>query len=63
MQTLIADKNLHRNMPLSLACGYAVRENFNESMEQVFNRSDEMMYDVKYRMKKEFPVRIGFLVM
>lgn len=56
LQTLIADKNLHRNMPLSLACGYAVRENFNESMEQVFNRSDEMMYDVKYRMKKEFPV-------
>lgn len=63
LQTLIADKNLHRNMPLSLACGYAVRENLNESMEQVFNRSDEMMYDVKYRMKKEFPVRIGFLVM
>ncbi len=56
LQTLIADKNLHRNMPLSLACGYAVRENLNESMEQVFNRSDEMMYDVKYRMKKEFPV-------
>lgn len=56
LQTLIADKNLYRNMPLSLACGYAVRENLNESMEQVFNRSDEMMYDVKYRMKKEFPV-------
>ena len=43
-------------MPLSIACGYAVRESSEESMEHLFNRSDEMMYDVKYRMKKEFPV-------
>ena len=25
-------------------------------MEQLFNRSDEMMYNVKYRMKQQFPV-------
>ena len=25
-------------------------------MEQLFNRSDEMMYDVKHQMKKAFPV-------
>lgn len=55
MERLVEDKNTHRAMPLSVACGYALREN-NESMEHLFNRSDEMMYDVKYRMKKEFPV-------
>lgn len=43
-------------MPISVACGYGVREKQGESMEQLFNRSDEMMYDVKYRMKREFPV-------
>ena len=56
MEALIAEKNTHRVMPLSIACGYAVRESKDESMEHLFNRSDEMMYDVKYRMKKEFPV-------
>lgn len=56
LQQLVAEVNKQRVMPLSIACGYAVRENSAESMEQLFNRSDEMMYDVKYRMKKEFPV-------
>ncbi len=56
LQFLVASKNEQRVMPLSLACGYAVREGGEESMEQLFNRSDEMMYDVKYRMKQEFPV-------
>lgn len=56
LEQLIAEKNVHRVMPLSIACGYAVRESVDESMEQLFNRADEMMYDVKYRMKKEFPV-------
>lgn len=56
MERLIAKKNELRKMPLSIACGYAVRENAKESMEQLFNRGDEMMYDAKYRMKQEFPV-------
>lgn len=51
----IEEKNHHRIMPLSIACGYALRED-KESMEHLFNRADEMMYDVKFRMKKEFPV-------
>lgn len=56
LQELTAEKNKSRKMPLTIACGYAVRENVQETMEQVFNRADEMMYDVKFRMKKEFPV-------
>ncbi len=56
MEKLVDEKNVNRVMPMSIACGYAVRESLSESMEQLFNRSDEMMYDVKYRMKKEFPV-------
>lgn len=56
MEELVDEKNTQRVMPLSIACGYAVRESSEESMEHLFNRGDEMMYDVKYRMKKEFPV-------
>ncbi len=56
LDELIAEKNEGRKMSLSIACGYAIRENAQEPMEQVFNRADEMMYDVKFRMKKEFPV-------
>lgn len=56
LQELTAEKNKGRKVSLTIACGYAIRENAQESMEQVFNRADEMMYDVKFRMKKEFPV-------
>lgn len=49
-------KSEHRIMPLSVACGYAMRESIDESMEQLFNRSDECMYEVKYTMKNEFPI-------
>ena len=56
LQELTAERNKSRKMPLTIACGYAIRENAQETMEQVFNRADEMMYDVKFRMKKEFPV-------
>ena len=56
VQQLVAQKNEHRAMTMSIACGYAVRHDLGESMEQLFNRSDEMMYDTKYRMKHEFPV-------
>lgn len=56
LEGLITEKNKQRVMPLSIACGYAIRENMDESLEQLFNKGDEMMYDVKYRMKKEFPV-------
>lgn len=56
MEKLVQSKNSDRVMQMSIACGYAVREELDESMEHLFNRGDEMMYDVKYRMKKEFPV-------
>ncbi len=56
MEELIAQKNKTRIMQLSIAVGYSIRENEQESMEQLFNRSDEMMYDVKHQMKKAFPV-------
>ena len=56
LQELTAERNKSRKMPLTIACGYAIRENAQETMGQVFNRADEMMYDVKFRMKKEFPV-------
>ncbi len=56
LQQILEEKNRSRKMPLSIACGYAIRENAEETMEQVFNRADEMMYDVKFRMKNEFPV-------
>ena len=56
VKCLIEEKNAERAMPLSIACGYAIRDNEEETMEQLFNRSDEMMYDVKYRMKQQFPV-------
>lgn len=56
VQQLVAQKNEQRVMAMSIACGYAIRRDRSESMEQLFNRSDEMMYDTKYRMKHEFPV-------
>ena len=56
VKCLIEEKNAERAMPLSIACGYAIRDNEKETMEQLFNRSDEMMYNVKYRMKQQFPV-------
>lgn len=56
MNVLVSDKNRERIMPLSIAMGYAIREGIGENIEHLFNRSDERMYDMKYRMKKEFPV-------
>lgn len=51
-EELIDTKNQNRTLPLSVAFGYAVRESMAESMEELFKRSDEMMYDRKNRMKK-----------
>lgn len=56
MNINIEQKNSHRNMPLSIAVGYAIREDESENIEHLFNRGDERMYEMKYRMKKEFPV-------
>lgn len=49
----VAEKNKSRQMPLSIAFGYAMREGMTESMEELFNRSDEMMYQIKSQMKKQ----------
>ena len=56
MQMLLDQKNKTRNMMLSVACGYAVRKDESQNMEQIFNYADELMYEKKYIMKKEFPV-------
>lgn len=56
VQKLIEAKNKARVVPLSVSFGYAAREGLQESAEALFNRADAMMYDVKYRMKNEFPV-------
>ncbi len=56
VKSFIEEKNQNRELPLSVAFGYAMREGLTESVEELFNRSDEMMYDTKYRMKKEFSV-------
>lgn len=52
----ITAKNCDRKMPLSIAYGYSFRENRHEKIEHLINRSDERMYEMKYRMKKQFPV-------
>lgn len=63
LEELISKKNKTRVMNMSIAVGYAIRDGMEESMEHLFNRGDEMMYDVKKRMKNAFPVyleeRIG----
>ncbi len=53
VSNLVEQKNQSRKTPLSIAFGYAIREEAAESMEDLFKRSDAMMYHVKYRMKKE----------
>lgn len=50
----LKEKNQTRELPLSIAFGYALREGVEESMEALFNRSDEMMYHTKYQMKQVF---------
>lgn len=52
----IEEKNQQRMMPLSIAFGYGLRNGMEESVEALFNRSDEMMYDAKRKMKNEFPI-------
>lgn len=53
---LIEEANQNRKMPLSIAFGYAVRMGIAESMEELFNRGDEMMYHVKNQMKKDLRI-------
>lgn len=48
-------KNLTRQSPLSIAYGYGILED-GEDIEHLLSRCDEKMYEMKYRMKEEFPV-------
>lgn len=57
VKNFIEEKNRNRELPLSVAFGYAMREGISESVEELFNRGDEMMYDTKYRMKKDINKR------
>lgn len=49
-------ENRKREIPLSVAFGYAMLESAKESVKALFDRSAEMMHDVKSRMKSEFSV-------
>lgn len=51
----IREVNEGRKTPLSIAYGYNLREK-GEELDHLVNRSDERMYEMKYRMKQEFPV-------
>lgn len=55
LTVFIEDMNNDRVLDLSIAYGYAIRRD-GESIEQVVNRSDGLMYEMKYRMKMESPV-------
>lgn len=59
LQIRIEEKNKRAELPFSIALGYAVRESEYESMEQLFNRGDSMMYDMKYQMKRNEEGDIG----
>lgn len=45
----VEEKNQKRTMPLSVAIGYAVRENPEEDLELTINRADKWMYEMKSR--------------
>lgn len=49
-------QNREREIPLSVAFGYAIQESAEERVKELFNRSAEMMHDVKCRMKNGFSV-------
>ena len=52
---LVEEINVGRKTGLSIAYGYQSRES-GESLGHLVNRSDEAMYEMKYRMKQQFPV-------
>ncbi|MDE6023858.1 MAG: GGDEF domain-containing protein [Lachnospiraceae bacterium] len=49
----IAKENVTRDFPLSIACGYAVPENEQDSYERIYREADEKMYAHKREMKKQ----------
>ncbi len=53
---LMEEKNKSRKIPMSVAFGYAIKESDTESIKEMFDRSAEMMHDVKFKMKNEFSV-------
>lgn len=56
MKMYLEEKNKEREIPLSVAVGYAVRETEDESVKELFDKSAEKMQDAKSRMKNEFSV-------
>lgn len=49
---LIKEKNENRTFPLSIAIGHSTRENL-EDLENMINRADKWMYEIKDRMKNK----------
>lgn len=56
VRACLDEGNRDREIPLSVAFGYAIRESDEESAKEIFERSDEMMHAVKSRMKQDFSV-------
>lgn len=56
LQDAIAKENTTRDFPLSIACGYAVPEDAQDSYERIYREADEKMYARKREMKKNNPL-------
>lgn len=49
----VAKENTTRDFPLSIACGYAVPKDTQDSYERIYRKADEKMYARKREMKKD----------
>ena len=47
----ILAKNADRSWPLEIACGYILNENGSQSVKELFNEADKLMYVKKQDMK------------
>ncbi len=52
LQDAIEGENVTRDFPLSIACGYAVPQDSQDSYERIYCEADEKMYAHKREMKK-----------
>ncbi|MCM1179506.1 MAG: GGDEF domain-containing protein [Clostridium sp.] len=53
LQDAIEKENATRQFPLSIACGYAVPKDTQDSYDRIYREADEKMYAHKREMKKQ----------
>lgn len=53
LQEAIAKENATRDFPLSIACGYAVPKDAQDSYDRIYREADEKMYAHKRKMKEK----------